>query len=639
MNIQPGASTAVVGNPDSEDEDTRLSRLVFSARVPIIISLTTDSDLAGATQATPTSLHVRCVTKLLNALCHVPCAMYGGIECCFACLAKSNLQLMALRCAYLPLYDPAVRSHFNLSSATQPTETTAGIDVRNNSKNVSTSVPDPIAQSQQLWYSCNSVPLKWHLPIGLLYDLFRTSSSPTFSSSAPWYITLHTTAFPHDKLFRSSSLDPLVDLPRDFFMNSVKESDYIRNMSTKKVMALSKSDQNLLWDSIFNAVNATTKNLYHNQQTDEIAKSEQEKLNQLHDQFWAVNSKLFTNQETINNQAGAGAASIAADAVASGSPNIPPSSLISASPGNNPDPSVGSPSGSSNTNVSSSNSNSRSNRAIAVRIYTAIDKPYIQELIAPKDANGREITVVEMLRQVVPEIFAGSGQDDLDSFQQHGSICVVIHGVQKKLNMSEIHRDDSATINSMSSTSNPNSNRNSNANSYFNGVSSNSSSNGGQADRLAHQRLFEWEDEEPPLPPLPPGTAPSDPVATDNTNYGSNNAEDTNNDWAAILTRLKPWPKVQKRMFHIDETIANQASFVSDLANLYEYYYEPLCNTADDAVDIVPAAQRWDFVFEVFGPLTDLLEANRRLLQLLLDRQGLFVADVIDLRLEGDTLM
>ncbi|KAK9722286.1 autophagy protein 5 [Basidiobolus ranarum] len=118
-----------------------------------------------------------------------------------------------------------------------------------------------------IWYSYNMVPLKWNYPVGLLYDLHTTSQGTTPSTDGtclPWKIAVHCKEYPGDKLIRS----PSSNMARDYFMSIMKEADYLRNGSTKKVMNLSKKDQIQLWDSI-------------------IADNIQD--------FWLVNAQLITN--------------------------------------------------------------------------------------------------------------------------------------------------------------------------------------------------------------------------------------------------------------------------------------------------------------------------------------------------------
>ncbi|KAG0246440.1 autophagy protein 5 [Mortierella sp. GBA43] len=83
-------------------------------------------------------------------------------------------------------------------------------------------------------------------------------------SLLPWKVTVHFQNFPTDKLIKSQAIDSC----QDYFMSMIKEADYLRNGSTKKVMNMSKSDQTQLWDGLWS-------NDY--------------------DRFWEMNHKLIMN--------------------------------------------------------------------------------------------------------------------------------------------------------------------------------------------------------------------------------------------------------------------------------------------------------------------------------------------------------
>ncbi|PSK55280.1 Autophagy protein 5 [Elsinoe australis] len=136
---------------------------------------------------------------------------------------------------------------------------------------------NPDIPPHDAWLSFEGLPLKWHYPLGLLYDLFSganpagldtqsTSTStltagPTTDSSTPlpWRLTIHYTSHPTELLF---PLDPTFRVLQDAYINSVKEADFIRNGSAKTVMSLSKQDATSLWRAVethdvalFNSVN------------------------------------------------------------------------------------------------------------------------------------------------------------------------------------------------------------------------------------------------------------------------------------------------------------------------------------------------------------------------------------------------
>ncbi|KAF2435118.1 autophagy protein 5 [Tothia fuscella] len=119
------------------------------------------------------------------------------------------------------------------------------------------------------WLSYEDVPLKWHFPLGLLYDLYSGASEllqddnglggkkgqPVYGAEEQklrdqlrtWKLTLHYENWPSESL---AKLDQDGKFMRDAFTNSVKEASFLRHGSGKVVMALSKEDSTQLWDSV-----------------------------------------------------------------------------------------------------------------------------------------------------------------------------------------------------------------------------------------------------------------------------------------------------------------------------------------------------------------------------------------------------
>ena len=104
-------------------------------------------------------------------------------------------------------------------------------------------------KTEDLWITDaeRGEPLKWHYPIGLLADMFHWDHETT---GKPWKLQLHTQDFPHDKLFQIGSGLPTSRPLEDVFMAMIKESDFIRHGSVKRVFGLTKQDQQSLWNSI-----------------------------------------------------------------------------------------------------------------------------------------------------------------------------------------------------------------------------------------------------------------------------------------------------------------------------------------------------------------------------------------------------
>lgn len=126
------------------------------------------------------------------------------------------------------------------------------------------SLIDPTIEAHDAWLSIEGVPLKWHYPLGLLYDLYSgaepvnldkdgtTSSQATAGTSGaesplPWRLTIHYTDYPGDQLIQ---LDKDGRALLDSYINAVKEADYIRNGSAKTVMSMSKEDSDNLWRAV-----------------------------------------------------------------------------------------------------------------------------------------------------------------------------------------------------------------------------------------------------------------------------------------------------------------------------------------------------------------------------------------------------
>ncbi|OKL56670.1 Autophagy protein 5 [Talaromyces atroroseus] len=142
----------------------------------------------------------------------------------------------------------------------------------------------PECEPHSGWFSFEGVPLKWHYPLGLLYDLYagsepvshstltdynnptqsvilaggignRAQSSdedetgPSKSGHLPWRLTLHFENWPDEDLVR---LDAEGLVIHDAFINSVKEADSLRIREAKGIMTLSKEDTAGFWTAIQN---------------------------------------------------------------------------------------------------------------------------------------------------------------------------------------------------------------------------------------------------------------------------------------------------------------------------------------------------------------------------------------------------
>jgi len=114
------------------------------------------------------------------------------------------------------------------------------------------------ARIDEMWFEFKGQPIKWHYPIGVLFDLLTASQL-----ELPWGLTVHFQSFPSDKLMRCSSQEVV----KSHYMNVLKEATHLKLGDSNKVNNLPLSEQNDLWAGIVN-------------------------LN--FSQFWSINNKLQT---------------------------------------------------------------------------------------------------------------------------------------------------------------------------------------------------------------------------------------------------------------------------------------------------------------------------------------------------------
>ncbi|KAF3386616.1 Autophagy protein 5 [Penicillium rolfsii] len=119
---------------------------------------------------------------------------------------------------------------------------------------------EPGSRHHDGWFAFEGVPLKWHYPVGLLFDLYAGADPATktgfghevsqeIGSPFPWKLTVHFSDWPTEDLVR---LDENGMVMNDAFINSVKEADFLRNGTAKGIMSLSKEDSSGLWKAVEN---------------------------------------------------------------------------------------------------------------------------------------------------------------------------------------------------------------------------------------------------------------------------------------------------------------------------------------------------------------------------------------------------
>ncbi|KAL1700454.1 autophagy protein Apg5-domain-containing protein [Schizophyllum commune] len=209
-------------------------------------------------------------------------------------------------------------------------------------------------KDEEWWFEGEyGTSLKWHWPIGLIYDNFTISTSIRPSTSAspptvPLRLILHLASPPTDKLL----LQPSVEACKQAYMGQLKEADFIRWGNTKRMTGLRKAEQDGIWEGIRE----------HN-----------------FDDFWKVAAKITPSTSMQGRPQ---------------SPNAPPPS--SASMVNRP-PSAD-PAGPSDKE------GAYNVRSVPARIYLP-DGPVIQDLVPPMLEDGNPQTLADFLSTRLPLLF------------------------------------------------------------------------------------------------------------------------------------------------------------------------------------------------------------------------------------------
>ncbi|KZT56569.1 hypothetical protein CALCODRAFT_550715 [Calocera cornea HHB12733] len=260
--------------------------------------------------------------------------------------------IQAPRISYLPLLIPEIRK--NMCDLVMDENAAAAV------------------REEDWWFETeNGGVMKWHWPIGLLYDAHMVTAFaaesyfPTSSSTlaAPMTLLLHLTNPPTDKLLMTPSLDTL----KSSFMSQSKEADFLRWGSTRRMTSLRKAEQDGLWDGIRE----------HN-----------------FDNFWKVASKTFPH------------------------PNPSSPSLGSTPPTPNPD---GSGAGTTN--------DAYAVRSVPIRLFLP-DSPALQDLYPPLMDNGVHATLGDLLSSHLPLLFPGGKSSQ--NINLHGAY-IVVQGIEPPL--------------------------------------------------------------------------------------------------------------------------------------------------------------------------------------------------------------
>lgn len=144
--------------------------------------------------------------------------------------SDAHYLLLVYRLLYFPLYYPHVVQFFS---------DITGSDL----------------SATPVWLEYEDVPLKWNLPVGVLYDLLYLLGKK--NPRDPWVLQLKhhspTSPYPSDKIipFENENGKSLYERTTcQVVMNHLKQSCYVINGNSRAMVNLSESNSRALWDSI-----------------------------------------------------------------------------------------------------------------------------------------------------------------------------------------------------------------------------------------------------------------------------------------------------------------------------------------------------------------------------------------------------
>ncbi|XP_023341359.1 autophagy protein 5 isoform X2 [Eurytemora carolleeae] len=161
--------------------------------------------------------------------------------------APDPFYLLIPRMSYLPLATVKVKKYFSKY---------VGTDASQDS-------------NMEIWFDYKGTPLKWHHPIGALFDLFKGGNLDN-DEGLPWSLNIHFSNFPIQDLVPLTSSENV----ESHFMSNIKEADQLKHAG-RVVSTMQKKDHLQLWSGL---------------QNDKF------------DQFWAINRKfMFSGEENFKH--------------------------------------------------------------------------------------------------------------------------------------------------------------------------------------------------------------------------------------------------------------------------------------------------------------------------------------------------
>jgi autophagy-related protein 5 len=175
-------------------------------------------------------------------------------------LARNTFLHIGLQNAVMRLHKFAPVSFPNIiRSEPDPSE-----EDKQTSSSTTTSTEYPVCWFQDVE---TQFALRWHLFVGVLWDLKATKS-------IPWKIQLHFTQYPSSQILPLES--SILTTMEHNFMNSLKQALFLQYGTAKVAMNMTKQTHNKMWDSV-----VTSNYQLYEQVNDDLQQTSESSMNLL----------------------------------------------------------------------------------------------------------------------------------------------------------------------------------------------------------------------------------------------------------------------------------------------------------------------------------------------------------------------
>jgi autophagy-related protein 5 len=184
-------------------------------------------------------------------------------------VARNTFLHIGLQNAVMRLHKFAPVSFPNINtirSVSEPDPSEEGRQTSTSSSSTTSATDCPVCwfQDEETQFA-----LRWHLFVGVLWDLKATKS-------IPWKIQLHFTQYPSSQILPLESSVSVMTTIEHYFMNSLKQALFLQYGTSKVAMNMTKQTHHKMWDSL-----VTTNYQLYQQVNDDLQRTTESTMNLL----------------------------------------------------------------------------------------------------------------------------------------------------------------------------------------------------------------------------------------------------------------------------------------------------------------------------------------------------------------------